>query len=273
MTHTTLARLESRLFRIGVERFGLDIDHTWILEVPGRRTGVPRFAPVKLLEVETEHYLVALHHDSDWPRNLREAAGSARLRHRRRIIAVRALELPPQERTRILRHYLDMATRGQTLDILGAGRRDPEESHLRRIAADHPVFRLTLADETLRRAGPEGLTVTGLGDRGHRGDRPGPSRPPAHRKKLLVRADGAGSSRGLLDWLTGQDAKRGRSVDYSVGFAVTDQVRTAVSQVPAKAWTTAIPARARRSSASRLETTERSVTALLRRGATHGEGW
>ena len=78
---------------------------------------------------------------------------------------------------------------------------------------------------------------------------------------------------GLLDWLTGQDAKRGRSVDYSVGFAVTEQVRTAVSQVPAKAWTTAIPARARRSSASRLETTERSVTALLRRGATHGEGW
>ena len=166
-----------------------------------------------------------------------------------------------------------MATRGQTLDILGAGRRDPEEGHLRRIAADHPVFRLTVADETFRRAGAEGSTVTGLGDRGHRGDRPGPSRPPAHRKKLLVRADGAGASRGLLDWLTGQDAKRGRSVDYSVGFAVTEQVRTAVSQVPAKAWTTAIPARARRSSASRWRQRNVPVTALLRRGATHGEGW
>ena len=49
--------------------------------------------------------------------------------------------------------------------------------------------------------------------------------PPAHRRKLLVRADGAGASHELLDWLTGQDAKRGRSVDYSVGFAVTEQVR------------------------------------------------
>ena len=160
MTHSTLARLESRLFRIGVERFGLDIDHTWILEVPGRRTGVPRFTPVKVLEVEKEHYLVALHPDSDWPRNLRSAAGSARLRHRRRIVAVCALELPPEDRTPILRGYLAMATRGRTLDILGAGRRDPEEGHLRRIAADHPVFRLTVADETLRGAGPEGSTVT-----------------------------------------------------------------------------------------------------------------
>ena len=53
--------------------------------------------------------------------------------------------------------------------------------------------------------------------------------PPAHRKRLLVRADGAGASHGLLDWLTAQDAKRGRSVEYSVGFAVTEQVRTAIS--------------------------------------------
>ena len=54
--------------------------------------------------------------------------------------------------------------------------------------------------------------------------------PAAHRKRLLVRADGAGASHGLLDWLTAQDAKRGRSVEYSVGFAVTDQVRTAISR-------------------------------------------
>jgi hypothetical protein len=66
--------------------------------------------------------------------------------------------------------------------------------------------------------------------------------PPVHRKKLLIRADGAGSSHGLLDWLTAQDAKRGRSLDYSVGFAVTDQVRTAISRVPARAWTPAIDA-------------------------------
>jgi hypothetical protein len=66
--------------------------------------------------------------------------------------------------------------------------------------------------------------------------------PSAHRRKLLIRADGAGASHGLLDWLTTQDAKRGRSLEYSVGFAVTDQVRSAISRVPARAWLPAVDA-------------------------------
>jgi hypothetical protein len=56
--------------------------------------------------------------------------------------------------------------------------------------------------------------------------------PAGHRRKLLVRADGAGASHGLLDWLTGLNTasvhgRRGRSVEYSVGFAITEQVRQA----------------------------------------------
>jgi hypothetical protein len=66
--------------------------------------------------------------------------------------------------------------------------------------------------------------------------------PVAYRRKMLVRADGAGASHGLLDWLTTQDSKRGRSVDYSVGFAVTDQVRAAITDVPARAWLPAVDA-------------------------------
>ena len=66
--------------------------------------------------------------------------------------------------------------------------------------------------------------------------------PTAHRKKLLIRADGAGASHGLLDWLTGLDAKRGRKVQYSVGYAVTDKVRDAIARVPKKAWQPAITA-------------------------------
>ena len=50
--------------------------------------------------------------------------------------------------------------------------------------------------------------------------------PAAHRR-LLVRADGAGAYHGLLDWLTGLDAKRGYRVGYSVGFAMTEAVRQA----------------------------------------------
>jgi len=47
----------------------------------------------------------------------------------------------------VLRAYLAAATRRKTLDLLGAGRRDPDDAHLHRIAPEHPVFRLTSAGE------------------------------------------------------------------------------------------------------------------------------
>ena len=64
--------------------------------------------------------------------------------------------------------------------------------------------------------------------------------PPAHRRRLLVRADGAGATHALLDWLTIQDAKRGASVEFSVGFATTQRVREAINIVPEWVWTPAM---------------------------------
>jgi hypothetical protein len=49
-------------------------------------------------------------------------------------------------------------------------------------------------------------------------------------------------SHDLLDWLHEQDQPRGRSVEYSVGFAVNDQVRAAISRTPARAWVQAVDA-------------------------------
>ena len=66
--------------------------------------------------------------------------------------------------------------------------------------------------------------------------------PAAHRRKLLIRADGAAASHALLDWLTGLDAKRARTVEYSVEYAVTDRVREAIARVPKRAWQPAITA-------------------------------
>lgn len=63
--------------------------------------------------------------------------------------------------------------------------------------------------------------------------------PGTHRKKLLIRSDGAGASHGLLDWLSEQGQVRGRSVEYSIGFSVTDKIRQAIALVPAKVWTPA----------------------------------
>lgn len=66
--------------------------------------------------------------------------------------------------------------------------------------------------------------------------------PGTHRRNLLIRSDGAGASHGLLDWLTQQGKVRGRTLDYSVGFAITEKLRDAIDLVPAKVWTPAIGA-------------------------------
>ena len=71
--------------------------------------------------------------------------------------------------------------------------------------------------------------------------------PAAHRKKMLVRADGAGASHDLVDWLTAlntapQHGKRGRAVEYSVGFAITQSLRDAIVLVPKDTWSVALDA-------------------------------
>jgi hypothetical protein len=67
--------------------------------------------------------------------------------------------------------------------------------------------------------------------------------PAAHRKRLLIRADGAGATHQLLDWLSGQGQVRGRQVEYSVGFPTKNTVVTsAISRLPERVWTPAVSA-------------------------------
>lgn len=66
--------------------------------------------------------------------------------------------------------------------------------------------------------------------------------PGTHRRDLLIRSDGAGASHDLLNWLTEQGQVRGRKVEYSVGFAVTEKIREAIKLVPRKLWTPATDA-------------------------------
>ena len=59
--------------------------------------------------------------------------------------------------------------------------------------------------------------------------------PPDQRKRVLVRADSAGGTHDFLTWLT----RRGRRLQYSVGFTITGDVQDAIAKVPARAWTPA----------------------------------
>ncbi len=66
--------------------------------------------------------------------------------------------------------------------------------------------------------------------------------PAAHRKDLLVRCDGAGGSHKLLDWLTERGKVRGRRMEYSVGYPITETLREAIQLVPKHTWTPATDA-------------------------------
>jgi hypothetical protein len=66
--------------------------------------------------------------------------------------------------------------------------------------------------------------------------------PGKHRKDLLVRCDGAGASHKFVDWLTEQGKVRGRRLEYSVGYAVTETIREAIQVVPKGVWTPACDA-------------------------------
>jgi hypothetical protein len=67
--------------------------------------------------------------------------------------------------------------------------------------------------------------------------------PAAYRRRLLVRADGAGATHELLDWLTGPAQVRGRRLEYSVGFPTKNTALTgAITAVPEWAWTPALDA-------------------------------
>ncbi|GAA1767688.1 hypothetical protein GCM10009681_43450 [Luedemannella helvata] len=65
--------------------------------------------------------------------------------------------------------------------------------------------------------------------------------PADHRRHLLIRADSAGASHAVLDWLAEQNSKRARTVQYSIGWSVGEPEREAITILPA-AWTPALDA-------------------------------
>jgi hypothetical protein len=98
---------------------------------------------VNLLTLEGERYLVAPRGETQWVRNLR-AAGDGELRVGRRTEVFRATELADADKVGVLRAYLRRwkAEVGVFFDGVGP---DASDADLRRIAPNHPVFRLTTA--------------------------------------------------------------------------------------------------------------------------------
>jgi deazaflavin-dependent oxidoreductase (nitroreductase family) len=126
----------------GLTRLGLSVKGSRVLEVRGRKSGDWRRTPVNLLTLDGERYLVSPRGTTQWVRNIR-ASGEGRLRVGRRTDEFTAVEVPEEERTPILRAYLESWAWEVGAFFQGVGADAPDEE-LRQIAPLHPVFRVTL---------------------------------------------------------------------------------------------------------------------------------
>lgn len=124
----------------GLTRAGISVMGSRVLEVRGRKTGQPRRTPVNLLVYGGERYLVAPRGHTQWVRNLR-ASHEGCLWLGRRSEPFRASELPDDEKPPLLRAYLKRWKLEVGVFFEGVGPESPDEE-LRRIAPDHPVFKL-----------------------------------------------------------------------------------------------------------------------------------
>ena len=135
-TTNVFNRLVAGLTRIGVSVYG-----SRVLEVRGRTSGQWRTTPVNLLRFENAAYLVAPRGHTQWVKNLR-ASGEGRLRVGRRSQDFHAVELGDDEKPPLLRAYLKKWKFEVGVFFAGVGP-DSSDEELRRIAPDHPVFRIS----------------------------------------------------------------------------------------------------------------------------------
>jgi len=122
-----------------LSRRGLSLAGSRVLEVRGRKSGEWRQTPVNPLRIDAERYLVAPRGNTQWVRNMRVSGGGRLVG--RGVEEFTAAEVPEAERPPILRAYLAKWKWevGAFFDGVGG---DSSEAELRRIAPDHPVFRI-----------------------------------------------------------------------------------------------------------------------------------
>ncbi|MFE2264437.1 nitroreductase family deazaflavin-dependent oxidoreductase [Streptomyces griseosporeus] len=122
-------------------RRGISVWGSRVLAVRGRKSGEWRTTPVNLLTVDGQRYLVAPRGHVQWTRNMR-AAGGGELHLGKHVEEFTATEVTDDDKPAILRAYLKRwkAEVGIFFDGVGP---DSPDTELRRIAPDHPVFRIT----------------------------------------------------------------------------------------------------------------------------------
>lgn len=132
------------VFNAGVAtltKMGVSVLGSRVLEVTGRKSGLPRRVPVNLLKLDGREYLVSPRGEGEWVRNVRAADGALCLLLGRRSEKRHALELADADKVPVLRAYLKRWKFEVGVFFEGVG---PESSdqELAAIAHKHPVFAL-----------------------------------------------------------------------------------------------------------------------------------
>ena len=122
-------------------KMGVSVLGSRVLEVTGRKSGVPRRVPVNLLTLDGREYLVSPRGEGEWVRNVRAADGALRLLLGRRSELRHAVELADADKVPILRAYLKRWKFEVGMFFEGVGP-DSSDQELAAIAHKHPVFAL-----------------------------------------------------------------------------------------------------------------------------------
>jgi deazaflavin-dependent oxidoreductase (nitroreductase family) len=130
-------RAANRLVRL-LLKLGLMPGPTYLLTVPGRRTGRPLSTPVTLVEEGDSRWLVAPYGDVAWVHNAR-AAGQVTLSRGRRSETLSIRELPAAEAAPVLKRYITRVP--ITRPYFDAKPDSPLAAFIAE-APRHPVFRL-----------------------------------------------------------------------------------------------------------------------------------
>ena len=134
-----IAKIFNRMWAISASRKTMS-NGLVALEVIGRKSGRVVSFPLVMVTMDGQRYLASMLGDNvQWVRNVRAAGGKAVLRSGGRE-AVRLEEISVDQRAPILKAYLQVASGARPHVPVN---KDAPLAEFEKIAAAHPVFRLT----------------------------------------------------------------------------------------------------------------------------------
>jgi deazaflavin-dependent oxidoreductase (nitroreductase family) len=125
-------------------KMGFSVLGSRVLEVKGRKSGLPRRTPVNLLTLSGQEYLVSPRGETEWVRNVRADGGRLDLLLGSKRHSYRGQEVADQDKVDVLRAYLKRwkAEVGVFFDGVGP---DSTDEVILAAAPKHPVFKLESA--------------------------------------------------------------------------------------------------------------------------------